>query len=88
MAAIVAEALQRTAHLRDGQVELRQPDEWPSVLGYAPWVEQVWVNYLSNALKYVGRPGCVDLGATREPDRLCAILGARRRPGNCAGGTG
>ncbi len=68
MAAIVAEARQRTAHLRDGQVELRQPDEWPAALGYAPWVEQVWVNYLSNALKYVGQPGCVELGAVLTPN--------------------
>ncbi len=66
MAEIVAEAMQRTAHLRDGQVELRLPAEWPTALGYAPWVEQVWVNYLSNALKHVTRPGCVELGAALE----------------------
>ncbi|MBN1876935.1 MAG: response regulator [Anaerolineae bacterium] len=32
------------------------PDAWPSVLGYAPWVEEVWVNYISNAIKYGGQP--------------------------------
>lgn len=28
----------------------------PEVLGYASWLEEVWFNYLSNALKYGGRP--------------------------------
>jgi signal transduction histidine kinase len=32
------------------------PDRWPEVESYAPWVEEVWVNYLSNALRYGGRP--------------------------------
>lgn len=35
-------------------------DEWPTVDGHEPWVEQVWVNYLTNALKYAGeRPRAV-----------------------------
>ena len=39
------------------------PDRWPIALGYAPWVEEVWVNYLSNGLKYGGRPPRLQLGA-------------------------
>lgn len=39
------------------------PDEWPRAIGYAPWVEQVWTNYISNALKYGGQPPIVTLGA-------------------------
>lgn len=39
------------------------PDKWPTAVGYAPWVEQVWTNYISNALKYGGRPPLVTLGA-------------------------
>jgi len=29
---------------------------WPSVIGYAPWITEVWVNYISNAIKYGGNP--------------------------------
>lgn len=29
---------------------------WPSVVGYAPWITEVWVNYISNAIKYGGNP--------------------------------
>ena len=32
-------------------------------LVYDIWVEEVWVNYISNALKYGGQPGRVELGA-------------------------
>ncbi len=57
MAAIVAEAYQRLAHLADQhRVTFVAPETWPEVRGYAPWVEEVWVNYFSNAIKYGGRP--------------------------------
>lgn len=31
-------------------------DGLPQAVGYAPWIEEVWANYLSNALKYGGNP--------------------------------
>lgn len=45
------------------QGEIRLPEEWPMASGYAPWVEAVWVNYLSNGLKYGGSPPQLELGA-------------------------
>jgi signal transduction histidine kinase len=39
------------------------PAAWPVALGYAPWVEEVWVNYLSNAIKYGGCSPKIELGA-------------------------
>lgn len=44
-------------------------DDWPIVLGYAPWVEEIWANYLSNGLKYGGRPPHLELGADLQDDR-------------------
>jgi signal transduction histidine kinase len=35
---------------------------WPTALGYAPWIESVWSNYLSNAIKYGGRPLRIEVG--------------------------
>jgi signal transduction histidine kinase len=35
-------------------------------MGYAPWVEEVWVNYMSNAIKYGGCPPRVELGAEAQ----------------------
>ncbi len=37
-------------------VSLPDPAAWPHALGHAPWVEEVWANYISNALKYGGHP--------------------------------
>ncbi len=50
------------------QAEVIMPEIWPKALGHAPWIEQVWVNYLSNAIKYGGRPPRVELGATTQAD--------------------
>jgi signal transduction histidine kinase len=36
-------------------------------LGYAPWLEEVWANYISNAIKYGGQPPLVELGADSLP---------------------
>ncbi len=49
------------------QAEIVTPEVWPAALGYGSWVEEVWVNYLSNAIKYGGRPPRVELGADRMP---------------------
>jgi signal transduction histidine kinase len=67
MGRIVAEARGRLLHLiEEHRGEISLPETWPVALGYAPWVEAIWTNYLSNALKYGGRPPQVELGAKVE----------------------
>jgi PAS domain S-box-containing protein len=69
MAAIVASAQDRLSHvIEEHQAEISVPAEWPVATGYGPWVEEVWVNYLSNGIKYGGEPPRLSLGATRLPD--------------------
>jgi signal transduction histidine kinase len=73
MASIVVGAQQRLAHLiGERQAEVIVPDAaaWPAALGHPPWVEEVWVNYLSNALMYGGTPPRIELGATAQPDGM------------------
>ena len=70
MPAIVAEVLQRLAPLiaeTQARITVTQPSAWPVALGHARWLEEVWVNYVSNACKYGGSPPIVELGATAEP---------------------
>ena len=65
MARVVAQAQASLAHFaRERQEEILLPEAWPVAVGYGPWVEEVWVNYLSNAIKYGGQPPRVELGAT------------------------
>ncbi|MDY7078534.1 MAG: GAF domain-containing protein [Chloroflexota bacterium] len=69
MPVVVDDALQRLAYMiEEYQAEIVLPDAWPMALGYRPWVEEIWVNYLSNALKYGARPPRVELGATSLPE--------------------
>jgi signal transduction histidine kinase len=39
------------------------PENWPVVQSYGPWIEEIWINYLSNGLKYGGKPPHLELGA-------------------------
>lgn len=71
MIEIVSQAQQRLASLLDEyQPEITLPDYWPTALGYGPWVEEVWTNYISNALKYGGRPPRLKLGASVQPNGM------------------
>lgn len=62
MAMIVSEARKRL-HLQIGgsAAELVLPASWPVALGYGPWIEEVWVNYIANGLRYGGRPPRLEL---------------------------
>jgi signal transduction histidine kinase len=65
MGSIVKRALDRLRHLIAAYgADVRQPAEWPAAIGHGSWIEEVWVNYLSNALKYGGQPPQVEVGAT------------------------
>ncbi|OQW93800.1 MAG: hybrid sensor histidine kinase/response regulator [Beggiatoa sp. IS2] len=65
MGKIVTEVRQRVAFICEtyhGNILI--PDQWPTARGYAPWVQEIWVNYLTNGLKYGGNPPEIELGAT------------------------
>jgi two-component system sensor histidine kinase/response regulator len=82
MASIVAEAQRRLGHLvGEYRPEITVSDTWPVALGYAPWVEEVWVNYISNAIKYGGRPPHVELGATVQSDGMVRFWVRDNGPG-------
>ncbi len=69
MADIVDSALRRLDDvIETHQTEIILPKTWPEVIGYAPWVEEVWANYLSNALKYGGQSPSLKLGSAPQPD--------------------
>ena len=63
--AVVERAWERLG--KRGTAELILPPAWPLVWGYAPWLEEVWANYLSNALKYGGQPAQITVVAEPLP---------------------
>lgn len=69
MQRIVFEARKRMAfEIEEYNGEIIQPDTWPYVVGYASWIEEAWVNYISNGLKYGGTPPKIQLGWNQQDD--------------------
>jgi signal transduction histidine kinase len=82
MDTIVQGALRRVSALvaeHGGTVSV--PDHWPAAGGYAPWVELVWANYLSNGLKYGGRPPQLAVGADCDGDEMVRFWVRDNGPG-------
>lgn len=71
MSRIVTGVCQRLADVaEEGQAEIVMPAEWPVAIGRRQWVEEVWVNYISNAIKYGGQPPHVELGSDVGGDTI------------------
>ena len=71
MSRIVAEVRKRLRLQIDKyQAELIVPTSWPTALGHASWVEEVWVNYITNGLKYGGNPPKLKLGGKRTNNMI------------------
>jgi two-component system sensor histidine kinase/response regulator len=73
MAEIIEEVQNRLGFmLREYEADIivPEPSTWPKAWGYGPWIEEVWINYLSNALKYGGRPPRVELGASVDGEQV------------------
>lgn len=65
MEKVVEKALARLSYQleqKGAQVHV-EAHTWPTAVGYAPWLVEVWVNYLTNAIKYGGKPPHIDIGA-------------------------
>lgn len=82
---ILSEVLKRLRYeIRDTAAEIKMPESWPNALGYAPWVEEVWLNYVSNGLKYGGNehvPPILQLGAARERNGMVRFWVTDNGPG-------
>ena len=79
---VVKNVRDRLTHMIDEhQAQLELPSSWPDAFGYAPWLEEVWTNYISNALKHGGRPPRVELGASPQPDGMVRFWTRDNGPG-------
>ena len=73
MAAITAESVDRLESLlKQHPATIRFPATWPAAVGHAPWVTEVWVNFISNAAKYGGPDALITLGGAPQPDGASA----------------
>lgn len=57
-------------NIDDAGAVIKKPAKWPHVLGQSQWLEQVWFNLISNAIKYGGEPPVITLGYSLEAGNL------------------
>ncbi len=70
MSRVVHDALLRVKDIiTEKSAQINLPTSWPVSLGYSAWIEEVWVNYMSNALKYGGTPLVIELGSEILPEK-------------------
>jgi|WetSurMetagenome_2_1015567.scaffolds.fasta_scaffold03381_12 PAS domain S-box-containing protein len=53
---------------------IEKPGIWPSVYGHPQWVEQIWINLISNALKYGGRPPIIKIDFEQASENIVKFL--------------
>jgi signal transduction histidine kinase len=69
MNSIMERVLQRLNYvIKEAQAQIILPARYERAIGYAPWVEEVWYNYLTNAIKYGGKPPVIEIGSELEED--------------------
>ncbi|ALG69451.1 response regulator [Beggiatoa leptomitoformis] len=69
MPEIIKTVVHRIEHTRkEFQGVIEYPADLPLAVGYAPWVEEIWINYLINGLKYGGCPPHLKISACVQSD--------------------
>jgi len=71
MEPVVEEAIARlrfTIEEKHAQISVKTPLHHAA--GYAPWVEEIWLNLLSNALKYGGTPPMIEISSRQFADHV------------------
>ena len=67
MTFVIYSAMQRVQpQIEESAAVIEVQDQLPAVMGHESWLEEVWANYLTNAIKYGGQPPHVYIGATPE----------------------
>ena len=71
MNSIVEQVMQRLSYMnKEYKANIVLPNNWLVAKGYAPWVEEIWVNYMTNGIKYGGKPPKLELGSDQKDDMI------------------
>lgn len=57
-----------TFHMQDAKANTFITNSLPYAMGYSAWIEEVWANYVSNAIKYGGEPPMIEIGSCTNHD--------------------
>lgn len=73
MGEVISGAMERLDYMRDqygATIDIPDADVWIPVMSHAQWIEEVWVNYISNAIKYGGQPPQIEIGCQNDNDHV------------------
>lgn len=74
MPALVQHVLDRLVFdIERTQAQIHVQEDLPAAYGYANWVKEVWLNYLSNAMKYGGSPPIIHIRSELDPNNLSMV---------------
>ncbi|WP_372751123.1 PAS domain S-box protein [Labilibaculum sp.] len=62
---IIKEALSRISDSEKADSKIYVAKQFETSLGYGPWIEEVWYNYIQNAIKYGGTPPKIEIGSSK-----------------------
>jgi signal transduction histidine kinase len=82
MTSIINETQTRLSHLvNQFDAKVVVPRAWPTALGHKAWVQEIWVNYVSNAIIHGGQPPELVLGAMVQQDGMARFWVQDNGPG-------
>lgn len=65
MKEIIEESLTRIPTSEKKQTNISIASTFETAVGYGPWVEEIWFNYIQNAIKYGGSPATIEIGSSK-----------------------
>lgn len=54
--------------IKESNALIRKPDTLINCRGYSPWIEEIWLNFISNAIKYGSSSPIVEISSARMSD--------------------
>ena len=73
MGDVISDAMERLDYMRDqygATIDIPSADTWIPVSSHSQWIEEVWVNYISNAIKYGGQPPKIEIGCDDDDSHV------------------
>jgi PAS domain S-box-containing protein len=65
MKEIIEESLTRIPTTEKEQANISVASTFETAVGYAPWIEEIWFNYIQNAIKYSDSPAKIEIGSSK-----------------------
>ena len=82
MPAIVKEAIARLSFdVQQSGAVIHVAEDIPTAIGHSAWVEEIWFNYISNAIKYGGESPTINISAQLQDSGYTRYLVADNGPG-------